>query len=100
MTSTSFTTVRNAWKRPRIEDVKALETAGYQVIWRRQLRLIYTAEIRQSEAITDLEWVVDSDFRFFPAIADELFGYILHPVDLAANKVMAAAGRSAIWWMC
>ena len=42
---------------------------------------------------TKLEWVVDSDFRFFPALPDELFGYVLHPVDLATNKVMAAAGR-------
>jgi hypothetical protein len=24
---------------------------------------------------------------------DEIFGYVLHPVDLAMNKVMAAAGR-------
>jgi len=24
---------------------------------------------------------------------DELFGYMLHPIDLATNKVMAAAGR-------
>jgi hypothetical protein len=24
---------------------------------------------------------------------DEVFGYVLHPVDLAMNKVMAAAGR-------
>ncbi len=37
--------------------------------------------------------VVDSDYRFFPTIKDEMFGYILHPVDLATNKVMAAAGR-------
>jgi hypothetical protein len=42
---------------------------------------------------TRLEWVVDSDFRFFPTIPDETFGYMLHPVDLATNKVMAAAGR-------
>jgi len=40
-----------------------------------------------------LEWVVDSDFRFFPTMRDEVFGYVLHPVDLAMNKVMAAAGR-------
>lgn len=32
-------------------------------------------------------------FRFFPTLRDETFGYILHPVDLATNKVMAAAGR-------
>jgi len=41
---------------------------------------------------TRLEWLVESDFRFFPTIRDETFGYILHPVDLATNKVMAAAG--------
>ena len=40
-----------------------------------------------------LEWVADSDFRFFPAQPDELFGYVLHPVDLATNKVSAAADR-------
>jgi len=40
-----------------------------------------------------LEWVVDSDFRFFPTIRDEVFGYVLHPVDLATNKVAAAYGR-------
>jgi hypothetical protein len=37
--------------------------------------------------------VVDSDFRFFPTMRDDVFGYVLHPVDLAMNKVMAAAGR-------
>src|SRR5580700_11030551 len=40
-----------------------------------------------------LEWVSDSDFRFFPAQQDELFGYVLHPVDLATNKTSAAADR-------
>jgi hypothetical protein len=34
--------------------------------------------------------VADSDYRFFPTMADETFGYVLHPVDLAINKVMAA----------
>jgi hypothetical protein len=36
---------------------------------------------------------VDNDFRFFPAQRDEVFGYVLHPLDLATNKAMAAAGR-------
>jgi hypothetical protein len=40
-----------------------------------------------------LEWVADSDFRFFPTRQDELFGYVLHPVDLATNKASAAADR-------
>jgi hypothetical protein len=43
-----------------------------------------------------MEWVMDSDFRFFPTLRDDTFGYVLHPVDLAMNKIMAAAGRRAI----
>ena len=62
----------------------------------RQLPLTYTAEVRRLNASTRLEWVVDSDFRFFPTMRDETFGYVLHPVDLALNKVMAAAGRREV----
>jgi hypothetical protein len=74
-------------------DAQTLAAAGYGVSWLRQLPLIYTAEVRQGTASTRLEWVVDSDYRFFPTLQDETFGYVLHPVDLAMNKVMAAAGR-------
>ena len=42
---------------------------------------------------TQLEWVADADFRFFSAQPDELFGYVLHPADLATNKASAAADR-------
>jgi hypothetical protein len=42
---------------------------------------------------TLLEWVADADFRYFPAMPDELFGYVLHPADLATNKASAAADR-------
>jgi len=62
-------------------------------VWLRQLPLIYTAEVTQGDASTRLEWVADSDYRFFPTLPDETFGYVLHPVDLAMNKIMAAAGR-------
>ena len=58
--------------------------------------MIYTAEVIQEDAVTRLEWVVDSDFRFFPTMPDDIFGYLLHPVDLATNKVMAAAGRREV----
>ena len=40
-----------------------------------------------------LEWVTDAAFRFFSTQPDELFGYVLHPVDLATNKASAAADR-------
>ena len=77
-------------------DAGALTAAGYQVIWLRQLPVIYTAEVRRRNSGTRLEWVVDSDFRFSPAVRDATFGYMLHPVDLATNKAMAAVGRREV----
>ena len=79
-----------------LADAQTLAEAGYNVAWLRQLPLIYTADVTKDEGGTRLDWVVDSDFRFFPTVRDEVFGYILHPVDLAANKAMAAAGRREV----
>ncbi len=79
-----------------LTDANILDAAGYRVAWLRQLPVIYTAEVTRHETATRLEWVADSDFRFFPAVRDETFGYLLHPVDLATNKVMAAVGRRAV----
>jgi hypothetical protein len=76
-----------------LNDAAVLEGAGYKVAWLRQLPTIYTAAVTKGDDGTRLEWVVDSDFRFFPTMRDEVFGYVLHPVDLATNKVMAAGGR-------
>ena len=77
-------------------DAQTLEARGYAIKWIRRMPAIYTAEVTRHTDATRLEWVVDSDFRFFPAMKDETFGYVLHPVDLAANKVMAAAGRREV----
>lgn len=77
-------------------DTQTLTAAGYTVSWLRQLPLMYTAEVTQGDASTRLEWVSDSDYRYFPTVPDDTFGYVLHPVDLAMNKVMAAAGRRAL----
>jgi hypothetical protein len=79
-----------------LADAQTLKAAGYGVRWLRQFPAIYTAEIDHEDSRTRLEWVTDSDFRFFPTVPDEMFGYVLHPVDLAINKVMAAAGRRAV----
>jgi hypothetical protein len=78
------------------KDAATLEAAGYRVQWTRQFPSIHSANIIAENEQTRLEWVADSDFRFFPTIADETFGYVLHPVDLAMNKLMAAAGRRAV----
>ena len=54
-----------------LHDVNVLEEAGYQVAWLRQLPLLYTVEVTQGDASTRLEWVVDSDYRFFPTVPDD-----------------------------
>src|SRR5260370_6462120 len=74
-------------------DAAALLEAGLKLSWgkfqtgRRQVQVEGLGETMQ------LDWVADSDFRFFPTQQDELFGYVLHPVDLATNKASAAADR-------
>jgi len=75
------------------EDSGFLEEHGYALKWLRRDPLIYTVLAERAGEATKMEWVADSDFRFFPTIRDETFGYILHPVDLATNKVSAAYGR-------
>jgi hypothetical protein len=79
-----------------LNDARVLESAGYKVTWLRQLPSIHTAQIDSLDESTRLEWAADSDYRFFPAVKDEVFGLVLHPVDLAINKAMAAAGRREV----
>jgi len=79
-----------------LNDVRVLEEAGYVVTWLRQLPSIHTAQIVKGNESTRLEWVADSDYRFFPAEKDEVFCSVLHPADLAINKAMAAAGRREV----
>jgi hypothetical protein len=78
------------------QDGQLLLASRYQLRWTRREPAIYTAVVSDSRESTRLEWLADSDFRFFPTIPDDTFGYILHPVDLATNKVMAAAGRREV----
>ena len=82
--------------RAAAEDAAVLESNGYALEWQRREPTIYTVLAQCFGEATRLEWVVDSDFRFFPTMPDEMFGYVLHPVDLAMNKTMAAAGRREV----
>lgn len=70
-------------------DAATLAAAGFDLRWTRQTPMLQTLIATRDGEAVKLEWVVDSDFRFFPAVPDPLFGYMIHPVDLAANKVMA-----------
>lgn len=75
------------------QDSALLQQQGYALKWLRREPNIYAVLAERANETTKLEWVVDSEFRFFPTLRDENFGYVLHPVDLATNKVAAAYGR-------
>jgi hypothetical protein len=51
------------------------------------------AQIGKSGDSLLIDWAQDSIWRFFPAVQLEGIGWVLHPVDLAVNKVLALAGR-------
>ncbi|MGH7210716.1 MAG: hypothetical protein ACREF1_04560 [Acetobacteraceae bacterium] len=75
-------------------DESALAAAGYTITWPPNQRTgKHQATITKNGEQMELEWVTDSAFRFFPTQPDELFGYVLHPVDIATNKASAAADR-------
>ena len=43
-----------------------------------------------------VDWAYDSAWRFMPPVSIEGVGYVLHPVDLAVNKVLALGGREDV----
>ncbi|MCI0684335.1 MAG: nucleotidyl transferase AbiEii/AbiGii toxin family protein [Gemmataceae bacterium] len=77
-------------------DADVLERNGYQVTWLLRNPYLWQARIRKDDEAIGLDWCHDSVFRFFPVLADPEFGYCLHPIDLATNKMLALAGRSKI----
>ncbi|MBM4264448.1 MAG: hypothetical protein FJ145_23855 [Deltaproteobacteria bacterium] len=74
-------------------DGALLEQHGFKVQWLRRTPAMCTALLERGAELTKLEWVFDGDYRFFRTLRDPTFGYVLHPVDLATNKVAAAYGR-------
>ena len=51
------------------------------------------AQVGKSKNSLLIDWAQDSTWRFFPPVQLEGIGWVLHPVDLAVNKVLALAGR-------
>jgi len=74
-------------------DTALLAENGFGIQWLRREPGIHAAIVQRGGESTRLEWVRDSDYRFFPTQADPLFGYRLHVADIATNKALAAAGR-------
>ena len=77
-------------------DANALLGEGYSIEWTLRGEAFIKAIVTRGEDHLRLDWATDSAFRFFPVLPDDEFGYCLHQADLAANKVLALAGRSEV----
>jgi hypothetical protein len=53
-------------------------------------------EVRRGGKQTKIEWVFGRAFRFFPVEPDPELGWQSNFWDVAANKILAFAGRSEI----
>ena len=74
-------------------DRALLERNGYSVDVILNQPGYVRAIVRRDDHATKVEWARDSDWRFMPTVRDDRAGFVLHPVDLAVNKVLALAGR-------
>lgn len=74
-------------------DREQLQTLGYAVGVELSLPGFLRAIVSRGDDSTRVDWAHDSAWRFMPLVRDELGGWLLHPVDLAVNKVLALAGR-------
>jgi hypothetical protein len=74
-------------------DAAVLVQAGFSLRWLRREPGIHGAVVERHAESMRLEWARDSDFRYFPTVRDDIFGYVLHVIDIATNKALAAAGR-------
>jgi hypothetical protein len=74
-------------------DRETLERAEYAVDVELVLPGFVRALVSRDAETTRVDWAHDSAWRFLPLVRDPLGGLLLHPVDLAINKVLALAGR-------
>jgi len=79
-----------SWKVDRA----VLEENGFTVTPLRELPMFREAEVCRGDSHTEMQWGVDSTYRFFPLMEDATTGFTLHPLDLAANKLAALVGRT------
>jgi len=81
--------LRTSWKNDR--DV--LTRDGYSLDVIREAPAYVEVLVSKGADRVIVQWLRESAFRFFPLVEDEDFGLVLHPFDLATNKVLALAGR-------
>ena len=86
-------TTADAVRAAYLADRDALAADGHRVEELRLAKGIAHARVSSAGGATLIDWTQDTAWRFFPAVADREFGWRLHDLDLAVNKVLAMAGR-------
>jgi hypothetical protein len=74
-------------------DREVLGAAGYTPDVELVLPGFVRALVSRGGDATRVDWAHDSSWRFMPLVRDSAGGWLLHPVDLAINKLLALAGR-------
>lgn len=75
-------------------DGEVLAKNGFTVKPLRLLEYFIEAEVSKDGKRMEMQWGTDSAYRFFPLQPDPVVGFTLHPLDLAANKLLALVGRA------
>ena len=83
-------------KHAATQDASVLQANGYTLEWSDTQATLQRATVSKFGRSTKLDWAYDSAFRFFPVQADADFGFVLHPLDGATNKLLALAGRGEL----
>ena len=76
-----------------VVDAGELRGAGYGVDTIAEHRGFVSAVVRRDGESTIMDWAHESSWRFLPLVAMAGGGVMLHPVDLAINKLVALANR-------
>lgn len=83
-------------KQAATQDATVLQANGYRLDWADTQETLQRATVSKDGHATKMDWAYDSAFRFFPVQPDADFGFVLHPLDGATNKVLALAGRGEL----
>lgn len=77
-------------------DRATLAGAGLLVEPTREHPAFVEARVSAGKESALVQWSQDSAYRFFPLVEHEALGLVLHPLDLATNKVLALVGRREV----
>lgn len=88
-----FHNTADAANQSFVADASVLRARGYEVDTIAEHRGFVSAVVRLDGESTILDWAHESAWRFLPLVPIPGGGVMLHPIDLAINKLVALANR-------